>query len=938
MRTLFLVLILGFINSICFAQINIPVTEKRNVYNEKGNYYLSKNEYKKAIVYYNMAFQQDANDYFSVLKKAEAFTKLKLFPQAEECYRIVFESNRQFDNSYRLKYALVLLGDNKPEEFKKWLGIYSQFIDKELLDENSLVAKEKRMQLYKDTSIVLGLNTSKADTISFKIKYEGYQYRKKSSFDDNQLYMVLGNGDEYSIAASGTKDFNFSFQPMEKYKLILQHENIIAENILSNKKLTPEQRKSNFLNPSPVQKDELELQSGMKYQFSSGKYKIPPQYINTLKEMAGSYQNSAANTVDLTALVKELQLNNGEIYTIKFEKIDDPSKSNKKFEISTVTMNDKTINIYGQSFLIVLPDRLDENFAIQTDIEEIKKNFSPKKYSLVVDDGPVFKNAAADASIGLLSLSVNTNLIKEVKPSNIITAKEVSIIPGTEYLLTLSKPDPNKKGEKIEVVVPLTRGVRYNLTSSEEPDDQFKKELAEFIIGREGLELVNEEVISISVLSKELEIQPGENVSFHLLPVKILGKNLAAADEIRTSLNIDGIISEISRDEKFVINIPFNLDQKLNFQTDLGYLKENFDANSFTVGLDTISFTSEITVDTTGYGILKSTGWLCMSVNTNSIEDVKKQDQFTAKDVSIITGKDYILTVSKIDKVTGKKDEIIIPLLKQVRYDFTSNMNSEEEYMKSVEEFMAGRKDIETSDGTVIDITLLSKELKIKEGDIISFSLLPVRKLSKTPTPEVPAKSSLFLDNKLVEFTQIQKYSINMPLSNEGGVNMQTNIEYLQENFEPGSFAVDIDTIQFFSEITVDTTGYGDRVIKTIKDPVFDIVTVNFNLNEYALSAEAKQIIQKSVIDALNGDSRIYVTIKGYTDALGDANYNLNLSKKRAETVNEFLKNNGIGENRIRTFSYGSSQLVKKNINWKELNESELKKYRKVEIVMYLPK
>jgi outer membrane protein OmpA-like peptidoglycan-associated protein len=213
-------------------------------------------------------------------------------------------------------------------------------------------------------------------------------------------------------------------------------------------------------------------------------------------------------------------------------------------------------------------------------------------------------------------------------------------------------------------------------------------------------------------------------------------------------------------------------------------------------------------------------------------------------------------------------------------------------------------------------------------------------KLSKTPTPEEPAMSSLFLDNKVVEFTQIQKYSINMPLSDDREVNMQTNIDYLRENFEPTSFTLDVDTLGFFSEITVDTTGIGARGIREepVKDPVFDLVTVYFDLNVYALSPEAKNTIQKSVVDELKADSRLYVTIKGFTDALGDPGYNFNLSKKRAESVKEFLKTNGIGESRIRTLSFGASQLIEKNIDWKTLDESELRKYRKVEIVIYLPK
>jgi OOP family OmpA-OmpF porin len=82
----------------------------------------------------------------------------------------------------------------------------------------------------------------------------------------------------------------------------------------------------------------------------------------------------------------------------------------------------------------------------------------------------------------------------------------------------------------------------------------------------------------------------------------------------------------------------------------------------------------------------------------------------------------------------------------------------------------------------------------------------------------------------------------------------------------------------------------------------------------------------------------LYVTIKGYTDALGNPDYNLNLSKRRAESVKEFLSSNGIGESRIRTLSFGASHLLEKNKDWKAMSEQELRKYRKVEIIIYLPK
>lgn len=935
MRALILTLLFGIISNICYSQTDVKITEKRNLYNDKGDYYFDRNEFKKAIVFYTMAYQKNTSDYYSILKKADAYTKLKLYLQAEECYRIVFERKMQIDNVFRLNYAYILLENNKPEQFKNWIGMYSEIVEEEIEGENYLISSENRIKLYKDSTIILGRD--KLDTINFKIKYEGYHYRRRASAEDDKISVIVSNGDEYHIDAIGN-NFVFSFHPMANYKIIIQKENIIAEEIINNKEISIEQRGERFLNPPSVQKAEIIVPPGMKYQFSVGQSAISQQYKSDLNEKIKSYQNPNENTINLTVLAKELHFEEGEIYTFRFVKDDNQVHSYKGKEVSSLIINDKAISIFGQSFFLLLPLNTEANFNIQTDIDAIEQDYSSKKYGLIIDDGPVFKKEEESAK-WLISLTVNTDSIEEVKAINSFSAKEISIIPGTTYILTLSKPDPIRKRD-LEIIVPLTKGVKYNLGSTQESNTEFKEALAEFLTGRENLEPTNEEVIDISILSKELEVQPGEDLSFHLLPAKQYGKKPAVAEVIKSSLMLDGKVFEISSDKKYTINIPFNVNRKVNFQTDLNYLQENFESDDYTLRLDTISFTSEITVDTTGYGNRKSSGWLSMSVNTDLTEEVDVQNQLIALEVSIIPGKEYILTVSKVDADTGEEEEIIIPLLRKVKYDFTSNPTSEEEYKLSLEKFLSGRKDIETIDGTLIDITLLSKELKIKEGDEVSFSLLPVRKLSKEATNDDNIKSSLYLDNKIVEFTQIQKYTINMPLNNKGQMNIQTNLEHIQENFDPASITLDVDTTSFFSEIIIDTTGLGDRVIKDekITDPVFDVITVNFDLNEHLLKSDAKKIIQVNVIDELKIDSRLYVTIKGYTDALGDTDYNLKLSKKRAESVQEFLRKNNIGEGRIRTFSFGESQALKEGVNWEDLDEEELKKHRKVEIVIYLPK
>ncbi len=1104
MRNLILILFFGLIGSICYSQVEMKITEKRNIYNEKGDYYYDRDEYKKAIVFYNMAYEKDANDYFSVLKKAEAYEKMEMYPQAEECYRVVFESNRRPDNIYRFKYAHILLANNKFEEFKLWLNRYSEAIETELQSKNVLVSREDRIKLYRDSTIVIvtdagepkgkdlehlesykskmnldvpkisiegfghaienpvtdsqdtvvyftsdapggkggkdiyrsrkvdnqwaapenlgdavnassdemypflvndtilyftsnrhggfgGLdvykvnlkepgkqainmgvqinsssddynlflmpdgktgfftsnrpggsektNIYRADIFNFKMKYEAYRYRRRSSDKDDMINFIVSNGDEYFIEATNKGDYEFGFRPAENYKIVIQKENIEAENILKKTDLPAVERTQKFLNPPPLQKAEIVVPYGMKYEFSAGGSGISSEYKIKLAEKKQNYQAPDNNVINLTAIAKELEFEEGEVYTIRFIKDESKLDVYKGKEVSTLYINEKVISLYGnESFYAIFPLKTEANFNIQTNLDELESKYNPKKYSLVIDDAPVFAEAEA-GSEHVLALTVNTESEHEVIPINRLTANEISIVPGTEYLLTLSKPNP-ATGEDIEIIVPLTRGVKYNLNSLAEDNTIFKEKLAGIIIGRQGLELADEEVIDISILSKALEVQPGEDISFHLLPVKRFGRQPVTPEETKSLLTLDDVVYEITRDEKYTINIPFDAAQKVSIQTDLEFVQQNFKPEDYILRLDTTDFLSEIVVDTTGYAALKSSGWLVsMSVNTDVVEEVEKQNQFVAREVSIIPGKEYILTVSKIDAKTGKKEEIIIPLIRKVKYDFTTKPDAEEAYMESLEEFVAGHQELETVDGTLIDITLISKELQINEGDEVTFSLLPVKPPAGTPV-EAATRSNLYLDNMVVEFTQFQKYTINVPPNEERQMNMQTNIEHLAENFEPGSFSLDIDTIEFFSEIVVDTTGWGNRARaeeEIIKDPVFDVVVVNFNLNEYALRPEAKNIIREKVIDELKADSRLYVTIKGYTDALGDAEYNLQLSKKRAESVKEFLSINGIGDNRIRTFSFGAAQLLEENVNWKALDESELRKYRKVEIVIYLP-
>jgi outer membrane protein OmpA-like peptidoglycan-associated protein len=969
MRTLLLILLFSLISSISYSQKSTSINDIRNVYDEKGDYYFDKNEFKKAIVYYNMAYNKDANNYYSILRKAEAFTSLEMLDQAAECYRIIFEKDLFIPNEYRLKYANLLLKNKDIKGFENWMGKYNEIVINEI--RGYVSSTEARAKMYKDSLVIIvenesALNTPESEicpviykdqvvfassrrnlsgnsgndyynlfsaqyladgqlgrlnkfnkslnskqnesSISFsestnkmyftrsastksnlktyvtsiprnvnenmevnefslegfssighvsfnkngtklyfvsdapggsggldiytselvggkwskpqnmgtninsskdemypfvlndsilyfssagynglggldlysvkinkenstpknlgnkinskyddyglcfspegltgyfcsnrpgglgkediyrlqllelKVKYAAYKFKRKTLMEDNKINLYLSNGDEYNIASEDKTGFNFSFQPEEAYKMVIQHENVLASNILNNANLTADQRKKEFLNPSPIEKTEIKLQTGMKYQFTAGMKPLSNEYKNDLNEMAKEYQNSSS-TIDLTALAKELFLRDGEIYTIRFVKDDSYNTGSKSNGASSLNINNEAISTLGSSFFIVLPLDIEVNFNIKTDIAYFKENYSPKKVGTVkVDAEPVYKEVPVKQSEGFPIL-VNTESFGDISARGKISATELTIVPGSMYILTLGKTGVSE-GKGPEITVPLTKGVKYNLGTEGQSKAEYNKALAQMTAGQAGKNNTDEELIDISILSKELDVMSEDDIVFNLIPAAKIGSQTSQTSNVVTTLDVDGRKYYVTNMQKLQVNLKLDQNKKVNIQTDLAYVKENFESSTIAVKVDTTSFSANI-----------------------------------------------------------------------------------KEWKKSI-----------------------------------------------------------------------------------------------------------------------------------ITDPVFDVIIVNFNLNEYSIRPDAKSILEDKVVQVLKGDSRLYVTIKGYTDALGDAAYNEKLSRNRAQTVKDFLASNGIGENRIRTFSFGESLALKDGVNWKDLSEEELQKHRKVEVVIYLPK
>lgn len=65
-------------------------------------------------------------------------------------------------------------------------------------------------------------------------------------------------------------------------------------------------------------------------------------------------------------------------------------------------------------------------------------------------------------------------------------------------------------------------------------------------------------------------------------------------------------------------------------------------------------------------------------------------------------------------------------------------------------------------------------------------------------------------------------------------------------------------------------------------------VSVPFRFDKYTLSDDAKQNLDK-LADDVKADKRFFIAVEGYTDKTGSAQYNETLSRRRADTVVEYL-------------------------------------------------
>lgn len=112
-----------------------------------------------------------------------------------------------------------------------------------------------------------------------------------------------------------------------------------------------------------------------------------------------------------------------------------------------------------------------------------------------------------------------------------------------------------------------------------------------------------------------------------------------------------------------------------------------------------------------------------------------------------------------------------------------------------------------------------------------------------------------------------------------------------------------------------DTLYVEDIGIDYLSRERFIIKNIYYEFDKANLTMLAKKTIYKTVLVIMNEFPQIIVEIGSHTDSKGTDSYNEKLSQRRAQSVVNYLIENGIDKNRLRAKGYGESVPIAPNVN-----------------------
>jgi outer membrane protein OmpA-like peptidoglycan-associated protein len=108
--------------------------------------------------------------------------------------------------------------------------------------------------------------------------------------------------------------------------------------------------------------------------------------------------------------------------------------------------------------------------------------------------------------------------------------------------------------------------------------------------------------------------------------------------------------------------------------------------------------------------------------------------------------------------------------------------------------------------------------------------------------------------------------------------------------------------MQKLSDDTMNLVAIGIDYIPTQPITINDVL---YAYDDYTLTEEAKSTIIKNLLPVLDENPALVIEICSHTDNKGEGQYNIDLSQKRAQSVVDFLIENGISSDRLVAKGYG---------------------------------
>ncbi len=119
-----------------------------------------------------------------------------------------------------------------------------------------------------------------------------------------------------------------------------------------------------------------------------------------------------------------------------------------------------------------------------------------------------------------------------------------------------------------------------------------------------------------------------------------------------------------------------------------------------------------------------------------------------------------------------------------------------------------------------------------------------------------------------------------------------------------------------------------EEVVNQINQAFSKIDNARFGFDEYKVAKSSYPILDR-IINIMKHNSDIKIEIAAHTDNIGSFEYNMELSRKRAQSIMDYMVSRGISQDRLKAVGYGESRPIASN-----QTEEGRQKNRRVEFIL----